>query len=46
LIDIDIDIDINTVDEKVLMATNLVNMSFGPVTSEILRCICKGGDCT
>jgi len=30
---------INTVNEKV---TNLVN--FGPLTSEILRCICMGGD--
>jgi len=35
---------VNTVDEKVTAATNLVN--FGPVTHEILWRICVGGKCT
>ena len=34
---------INTVDEKIFTATNLVN--FGLITPEILRCICTGDDC-
>jgi len=29
--------------KKMTTATNFVN--FGPVTPEILRCICTGGDC-
>jgi len=35
---------VNTVDEKVTTATNLVN--FGPVTPEILWCICMGDEYT
>jgi len=35
---------INTIRGKMTMATNLIN--FGPVTPEILWCICMGGDCT
>jgi len=35
---------VNIVDEKITTVTNLVN--FGPVTPEILMCICMVGDCT
>jgi len=38
------DCSVSAVDEKITMATNLVN--FGPVIPEILWCICMGGDCT
>jgi len=34
---------VNTVDEKITMAKNLVNIN--PVTPEILWLICMGGDC-
>jgi len=35
---------VNTVDEKITTAANLVNV--GPVTTEILRLICTGGQST
>jgi len=35
---------INTIDEKITTATNMVH--FGPVTHEILWLICMGGEST
>jgi len=35
---------VNTIDEKITMATNLVNL--GPVTPETLWLICMGGEST
>ena len=41
--DRNVDCCVNTVDEKINTATNLVN--FGTVTPEILWLICMSGDC-